>query len=159
MNFNEAFDRLINNEGGYSNHPDDPGGETKFGISKRSYPQINIATLTRDEAKEIYQRDFWIRGQMDSFDGAIAFQAFDAAVNHGIETAIRLLQRAAGVADDGHIGPITVAAIKAKTVTDMLMLFIAYRIRYWTKLSTWPTFGKGWANRAADDLVYAAEDS
>lgn len=159
MNFNQAFDRLISNEGGYVNNLADPGGETKFGISKRSYPQINIATLTCDEAKEIYQRDFWLRGQMDSFDGAISFQAFDAAVNHGIETSIRLLQRAAGVADDGHIGPITVSAIKSKSVTDMLMLFIAYRIRYWTKLSTWPTFGKGWANRAADDLEYASQDS
>lgn len=159
MNFNKAFDRLISNEGGYSNNLADPGGETKFGISKRSYPQIDIAALTCDEAREIYQRDFWLRGQMDSFDGAIAFQAFDAAVNHGIETAIRLLQRAAGVADDGHIGPVTVAAIKSKSVTDMLMLFIAYRIKYWTKLTTWPDFGKGWAGRAADDLIYAVEDS
>lgn len=159
MNFNQAFDRLISNEGGYVNNPNDLGGETKFGISKRSYPQIDIANLTRDEAKEIYQRDFWLRGEMDSFDGAISFQAFDAAVNHGIETAIRLLQRAAGVADDGHIGPITIFAIKEKSVTDMLMLFIAYRIQYWTKLTTWATFGKGWANRAADDLIFAAEDS
>jgi lysozyme family protein len=159
MNFDQAFDRLISNEGGYVNHADDPGGETKFGISKRSYPRIDIKNLTRDEAKQIYRTDFWLRGQMDQYDGAIAFQVFDAAVNHGIETALRLLQRAAGVADDGHIGPVTVATIKSKSVTDMLMLFIAERIRFWTKLSTWPTFGKGWANRAADDLVYAAEDS
>ena len=159
MNFDQAFDRLISNEGGYVNNPDDPGGETKFGISKRSYPLVDIKNLTREQAKAIYLRDFWQRGQMDQYDGAISFQAFDAAVNHGIETAIRLLQRAADVADDGHIGPITVAAIKAKSVTDMLMLYVAWRIRFWTKLSTWPTFGKGWANRAADDLVYAAEDS
>jgi lysozyme family protein len=159
MNFDQAFDRLISNEGGYVNNPADPGGETKFGISKRSYPNLDIANLTRDQAKEIYKADFWERGQMDQFYGAVAFQVFDAAVNHGIETALRLLQRAAGVADDGHIGPLTVAAIKAKSVTDMLMLFIANRIRFWTKLSTWATFGKGWANRAADDLVYAAGDS
>jgi lysozyme family protein len=159
MNFDQAFDRLISNEGGYVNHPDDPGGETKFGISKRSYPRVDIKNLTRDEAKQIYRTDFWLRGQMDQYDGAIAFQVFDAAVNHGIETALRLLQRAAGVADDGHIGPVTVAAIKSKSVTDMLMLFIAQRIRFWTKLTTWDRFGRGWANRAADDLVYAAEDA
>lgn len=159
MNFDQAFERLVSNEGGYVNNPEDPGGETKFGISKRSYPTVDIANLTRDEAKEIYRRDFWQRGSMDQYDGAIAFQAFDAAVNHGIETAIRLLQRAAGVADDGHIGPITIAAIKSKSVTDMLMLFIAQRIKFWTRLSTWATFGRGWANRAADDLIYAAEDS
>lgn len=159
MNFDQAFDRLISNEGGYVNNPADPGGETKFGISKRSYPRVDIKNLSRDQAKQIYKTDFWDRGAMDQYDPAIAFQVFDAAVNHGIETAIRLLQRAAGVADDGHIGQVTIAAIKSKTVTDMLMLFIAYRIRYWTKLSAWATFGKGWANRAADDLVFAAEDA
>lgn len=159
MTFDEAFDRLISSEGGYVNHPSDPGGETKFGISKRSYPRVDIKNLTRDEAKQIYRADFWIRGQMDQYDGAIAFQVFDAAVNHGMGNAIRMLQRAAGVADDGHVGPVTVAAVKSKPVTDMLMLFIAYRIRFWTKLSTWDKFGRGWANRAADNLIYAAEDA
>jgi lysozyme family protein len=159
MNFDQAFDRLISNEGGYVNHQDDPGGETKFGICKRSYPRIDIKNLTRDQAKQIYCTDFWERGRMDQYDGAISYQVFDAAVNHGIENAIRLLQKAAGVADDGHIGPVTIAAVKAKSVTDMLMLFIAWRIRFWTKLSTWDSFGRGWANRAADDLMYAAEDA
>ena len=159
MNFDAAFDRLISNEGGYVNNSADPGGETKFGISKRSYPTVDIKNLTREQAKAIYLRDFWLRGEMSQYDGAIAFQVFDAAVNHGIETAIRLLQRAAGVADDGHIGPVTVAAIKAQSVTDMLMLFLAYRIKFWAKLSTWDTFGRGWAVRAADDLIYAAQDS
>lgn len=159
MNFDLAFERLMGNEGGYSFHPNDPGGETQWGISKRSYPNIDIKSLTRAQAKEIYRRDFWLRASMDEYDPAIAFQVFDAAVNHGIETAVRLLQRAAGVADDGHVGPITIAAVKAKSVTDMLMLFIAHRIMFWTRLSTWATFGKGWANRAAQDLIFAAEDS
>ena len=158
MDFRTAFDRLISNEGGYVNNPKDPGGETKFGISKRAYPNVDIANLTREQARDIYFADFWDRGQMDQYDGAIAFQVFDAAVNHGIETAIRLMQRAAGVADDGHIGPVTVAAVKAKSVTDMLMLFIAERIDFWRKLSTWPTFGNGWAGRAATDLRFAAAD-
>ena len=159
MNFDEAFDRLIDNEGGYSNVPGDPGGETNWGISKRSYPGLDIADLTRNDAKAVYLRDFWQRGQMDQYDGAIAFQVFDIAVNSGIETAVRMLQRAAGVADDGHIGPVTVAAVKAKSVTDMLMLIIAERLDFWRKLSTWPQFGKGWAGRAAADLRYAARDS
>jgi lysozyme family protein len=159
MTFDQAFDRLISNEGGYVNNPADPGGETQWGISKRSYPNVDIKNLTRAQAKEIYRVDFWARGSMQQFDGAVAFQVFDAAVNHGIETAVRMLQRAAGVADDGHIGPVSIAAVTARSVTDVLMLFIAERIRFWTRLSTWSTFSKGWANRAADDLVYAAEDS
>lgn len=159
MTFDQAFDRLMGNEGGYVNDPRDPGGETNWGISKRSYPGVDIRNLTREGAKAIYRRDFWARGRMDEYDGAIAFQVFDVAVNSGVETAVRMLQRAAGVADDGHIGPVTVAAVQAKSVTAMLMLIIAERLDFWRKLSTWPSFGKGWAGRAATDLRYAAGDS
>lgn len=159
MNFDQAFDRLISSEGGYVNHPDDPGGETQWGISKRSYPQANIKALTRGDAKLIYRRDFWDRGSMDQYDPAIAYQVFDIAVNSGIETAVRLLQRAIGVADDGHIGPLTVAAVKARSVTDVIMLLIAERLDFWRKLSTWATFGKGWAGRAAETLRNAAADT
>jgi lysozyme family protein len=158
MTFQTAFDRLMNNEGGYVNDPKDPGGETKWGISKRSYPNLDIRNLTREQAQQIYLVDFWQRGGMDKFADALAFQVFDAAVNHGIETAIRLLQRAADVADDGHIGSVTIAAINGKPAPVMVLRFIAQRIRFWTKLSTWDRFGKGWANRAADDLVYASGD-
>jgi lysozyme family protein len=96
---------------------------------------------------------------MDQFPESVSFQIFDIAVNIGIETAIRILQRASGVADDGNIGPVTISAIKSKSVTDLLMLIVAERLDFWRKLSTWPTFGKGWAGRAAQDLRYAAEDS
>lgn len=159
MTFDEAFDRLIGNEGGYVNDPRDPGGETNWGISKRSYPALNIKALTRDDAKALYRRDFWERGHMDQLPPALAFQAFDAAVNHGISRAIRLVQLAAGVVDDGQVGPKTLAAVSAKSVTDMLMLFVAERLLFWTGLDTWATFGKGWARRAAQDLKYAAADS
>ncbi len=158
MNFDKAFDRLMGNEGGYTDGKGDPGGETKWGISKRAYPGLDIADLPRDHAKVIYERDFWKRGQMDQYDGAISFQVFDAAVNHGIETAVRMLQRAAGVADDGHIGPVTVAAITSQPVSRILALFIAERLWYWTGLSNWPQAGKGWARRAVTDIRYAVQD-
>ena len=159
MNFDISFDRLIGNEGGYtSGLVGDPGGETNWGISKRSYPNIDIKGLTRADAKLIYLNDFWQRGQMDQFDGAIAFQVFDLAVNCGVETAVRLLQRAAGVADDGHIGPVTVAAIKAMRVPVLLVRLIAEELDYRRKLSTFATFGAGWTARVANDLRYAAAD-
>lgn len=157
--FERSFDRLIGHEGGYVNDPADPGGETNWGISKRSYPDLDIASLTREDAKEIYRRDFWEQMKMDEVDGAIAFQVFDAAVNHGIQTAVRMLQRAVGVADDGWVGPRTIAAVNAMSVTDVLSLFLAERIDFWTKLSTWDRFGRGWARRAANDLRFAAADS
>lgn len=158
MSFDTSFDRLISNEGGYVNNPADPGGETKFGICKRSYPQLDIANLTREQAKEIYLRDFWQRGSLDQLDPAIAFQLFDIAVNCGIETSVRMLQRAVNVADDGHIGPVTLERINMLPVSVIVMRLVAERLDYWRKLSTWPAFGAGWAARAAKDLRFATED-
>ncbi len=159
IRFDEMFDRAVGNEGGYVNDPADPGGETNWGISRRSYPALNIKNLSREAAKGIYRRDFWERAHMDEYHPAIAFQVFDFAVNSGIDTAVRKLQAAAGVADDGHVGERTIAAIKAMSVTDLIMRFVAQRLRYWTKLKNWPHDGAGWANRAAKDLEYAAEDA
>lgn len=159
MNFDTAFDRLLGHEGRYSNDPDDPGGETNWGISKRSYPALDIKNLTREQAKQIYLNDFWTAGQMEQFHPAIAFQVFDAAVNHGIRRACKLLQQASGTVQDGVIGAVTVKAIRSRDLNDMLLLFIAYRQKYWTSLDGWPKYGRGWANRNADNMIYAAGDN
>ena len=92
-------------------------------------------------------------------DPAIKYQVFDFAVNSGIQTAVRKLQAAIGVADDGHWGPISANTLAAMDKNDVLMRFIAQRIRFWASLSTWLMFGKGWAIRAAGQLEYAAEDN
>lgn len=157
MDFDTAFSRLIDSEGGYVNDPQDPGGETKFGISKRSYPDLDIANLTLDQAKAIYLRDFW--NPLGDAHPAIKFQAFDFAVNSGIGTAIRKLQLAVGVADDGHWGPISAAALAKMELNDVLLRFLAYRLLFMTDLSTWPAFGRGWARRIAKNLLYSAEDN
>lgn len=157
--FDTAFDRLIGNEGGYVNNPHDPGGETQWGISKASYPSVNIRALTRDDAKLIYLRDFWTRIHADTMHPAVAFQAFDFAVNSGIETAVRYLQKALRVADDGHWGPITQKAVASTDLDDTLMRFNAYRLMYMTRLSGWPNFGRGWARRIAQNLLYGSEDN
>lgn len=159
MNFDTAFDRVIGHEGGYVNHPNDPGGETNWGVSKRSYPHVDIANLTRDEAKEIYRRDFWNRINGDKMPDGVAFQVFDFAINSGIETAIRKLQKAIGVADDGIWGNVSQTVLNETTETDIIMRFVAERLDFWRRLSTWRDFGNGWAGRAAQDLRYGAEDS
>ena len=161
MIFDTAFDRLMLNEGGYSNNRRDRGGETSWGISKVSYPHLNIRTLTKQAAKEIYFTDFWIKGRMDQLNSSLAFQIFDAAVNHGIKRAHKLLQRSVGITEDGVIGPLTLKAIGSRSITDLLMLFIAARIHFFTSLSSeqFDEFGAGWMNRMADNLVYAAKDS
>lgn len=159
MDFNTAFDRLLGNEGGYTPGVGDPGGETNWGISKRSYPNVDIKHLTRDAAKAIYFNDFWSRIHATELADGVAFQAFDFAVNSGIETAVRYLQRAVGAADDGHWGPISRAAADAMSESDTIMRLNAYRLQFMARLSNWPTAGKGWANRIAQNLLYGAVDS
>lgn len=159
MSFDQAFDRLIGHEGGYVNNPADPGGETNWGISKRSYPDVDIRNLTRDQAKEIYRRDFWDRIHGVSLPPGVAFQVFDFAVNSGISTAIRYLQKAAGVADDGYWGPVTQQAVAAMSETDLIMRLNALRLDYMTRLSNWPNASRGWARRIAQNLLLGAEDA
>ena len=159
MNFNEAIERVLGHEGGYVNNPADPGGETQWGISKRSYPNVDIKALTRPQAVEIYRRDFWSAVNADDMPDGVAYQTLDFAVNSGVGTAIRYLQRALGVADDGHFGPVSIAAAKAISESDQIMRLNAERLDFMRKLRTWPTFGNGWAGRIVANLRYGAEDS
>ena len=159
LTFDTAFTRLLGHEGRYVNDPRDPGGETNWGISKRSYPDVDIKNLTRDGAKEIYKRDFWDRIHADKLYDGVAWQAMDFAVNSGISTAVRKLQAALGVADDGHWGPVTEDAAKEMSETDQIMLLNAERLDFMTRLSVWPTFSKGWARRIVGNLRYGAQDS
>lgn len=157
--FDILIERVLDIEAGYVNNPADPGGETKWGISKRSFPHLNIEELTREDAIAIYRRDFWIVIDGDRFRPGVAFQLLDFAVNSGIQTALRKLQRAAGVADDGHVGPITRAALAAMSETDLILRFLAERLDFMTSLINWPSAGRGWARRIAKDLRYAAIDT
>ena len=159
MNFDIAFDRLMGHEGGYTTGEGDPGGETNWGISKRSYPDVDIKALTRDQAKEIYRRDFWDRIRADELHDGVAFQAFDFAVNSGIETAVRKLQAALGVVDDGHWGSVSAHAALAMSESDQIMRLNAQRLHFMTRLAGWSSFGRGWARRIAENLYYGAEDA
>jgi lysozyme family protein len=159
VGFEDLIDRVLGHEGGYVNHPADPGGETQWGISRRSYPNLDIRNLSRAAAVSIYRRDFWQRVSGDFLPPAFAFQALDAAVNHGIETSVRWMQRAAGVADDGVIGPITLGAVRAANPADLVLLFNAERLAFYAKLRTFDSFGRGWCNRVAGNLRYAAGDN
>lgn len=155
----DLVDRVLSHEGGYVNDPNDPGGETKWGISKRSYPHLNIKDLTRQDAIAIYQRDFWQRVQGDKLPVPFVFQALDAAVNHGIGNAVRWMQRAAGVADDGVIGPVTLAAVARQEPADLVLLFNAERLEFYAKLKNFDNFGRGWTIRVAGNLRHAAQDN
>lgn len=162
MTFDTAFDRLMGHEGGYVNHPNDPGGETMWGVTiavaRASGYSGPMRDLPRDTAKAIYRAQYWDKVQADRMPFPVAFQVFDAAVNHGADRAAKLLQRAAGVTDDGVIGPKTLAAVAAVPAAALLMLFNAEREQFYTDLKTWPSFGKGWSRRVVTNLRYAARD-
>ena len=157
--FDLFIERILGHEGGYVNNSNDPGGETKWGISKRSYPTLNIAALTREDAKNIYFRDFWLLIRADQLPDGVAYQLFDFAVNSGIGTAIRYYQRALRVADDGHWGPISQKAANETSESDQIMRLVGERMIFQTRLSNWKDAGKGWTVRNANNLFYGSEDS
>jgi lysozyme family protein len=155
MNFDESFERVVGHEGGYVNDPADPGGETKFGVSKRSYPAENIPELTLERAKVLYKRDFWGPAGCEFLPEAVRDDLFDTAVNAGVKQAIRLLQRACGEEDDGLLGPRTLQACQSMNPSRLVARFQGYRLEFLTSLKGWERFGKGWARRAADYLKRA----
>lgn len=159
VTFEVAIERILSHEGGYVNHPNDPGGETKWGIAKRSYPNEDIKNMTRERAKELYEQDFWNPVCKLIPDGAMRFQLLDAAVNHGMGNAVRFLQRAIGVADDGWFGAASTKAYLEMEQVDVHLLFVAERLEFWTKLKTFDSFGRGWTRRGAQNLRYIAQDN
>ncbi|HEV7380388.1 MAG TPA: glycosyl hydrolase 108 family protein [Dyadobacter sp.] len=131
MNFDEAIEHVLSSEGGYVNNPNDSGGETKYGISKRSYPKLDIKNLTRAQAKAIYRTDFWDKVKADQLASAVRFHVFDFAVNAGVSTAIKTLQFAAGSKKDGVLGPNTIKGSQRVSARD----FGVARIRHYTALA------------------------
>lgn len=157
--FERAFIALIGDEGGYVNDPRDPGGETKFGISKRAYPSENIKSLTLERAKQIYHRDYWQSCMCDEFSYAAGYLLFDAAVNMGVGTAIQLMQEALDVVADGRIGPITRRAIAQNAnSTEFVVRFQAERGLYYASLHHFNVYGRGWLRRVIRGAIEATAE-
>lgn len=160
--FQTALKRVLQHEGGYVNHPSDPGGETNYGITKSVARQYGFKGSMKDIpmsiVEKIYKDQYWDAMSCDNFEFAIAFHMFDAAVNHGLINARKLIQRAVNVKDDGIIGSISLAAIRKTPQLLFVNSFMAERISFYTKISTFPTFGRGWMSRMVDNLRYSLED-
>lgn len=151
--FFEAVTRTLQHEGGYSDDPDDAGGETNFGISKRSYPYINIRNLTVDTARNIYRRDFWeAPGYYGIENCELACKVFDLGVNMGTGRTTRFLQMAANLlgctlAVDSIIGPNTLGAINNFRYPSALLMALKYLAAgYYIDLEQ-PWYLTGWLNR------------
>lgn len=158
-NFDQAFTDLLGHEGGYSNNPADPGGETNWGITVAVARENGYVGAMKDMdqsvAKVIYAKKYWLSA-FDQLPYPVAFQVFDAAVNSGVGQSVRWLQRSVGMADDGKIGPVTLAAATKADPVKLMAIFNAERLLFMTALSTWGSFGKGWARRVATNLKKGA---
>lgn len=169
--FETTFSRTIGHEGKFQANPKDRGnwtsgkegvGElkgTKWGLAAMTYPHLDIANITLEQAKEIYYNDWWLKLKMERWPNVMKYQMFDAAFNHGSGRANQFLQFAARVKDDGIIGPNTIKAVNMTDPNDIVMRFLAKRLRYFTEVKTWKEFSKGWTLRVAQCLEYAAEDN
>ena len=144
--FEKAFDVIIGVEGRYSNDANDPGGETMYGISKKAYPLEDIGALTKARAKELYKRDYWDKVKGDQLPHPLCLFAFDAAVNQGVDAAIKMLQKSLGVPQDGIIGGATLAKAE-KASPEIACLFMADRALRYTGTRGFDNFGRGWFKR------------
>jgi len=162
MNAREAIERVLVHEGGYVNHPKDPGKATNLGITEAVARENgyhgDMRYLTKDVAIDIYKKQYWDKCRCDDMPIALAFQVFDAAVNHGVRNASQWIQREAGASPDGVIGNQTIAAIAQHDVSQLVFGFMATRVNFYTNLPTFNSFGRGWMRRMAGNLRYAKQD-
>jgi lysozyme family protein len=153
-NYQRALALVLEHEGGWSDHPADPGGATMKGVTLATFRSF-VPNATKDDLRnistymlgKIYREGYWQKVRGDDLPAGVDYAVFDFAVNSGPRRAIMALQRAVGVADDGRIGPITLAAVKRKSPEDIITRICSDRLSFMRRLSTWPTFGRGWQRR------------
>jgi len=155
--FDEIIEVVLEHEGGYVNDPKDPGGETNFGIAKRSHPDVDIKNLTKEGAKEIYKEVYWDKNKVESLPEELWHIYFDMCVNQGKSRAVKIIQRAVNgkggsLTVDGGMGPMTITAIgKSRVELDRVR---AYRVKYYSDLVTkkpdLERFYFGWFKRALE---------
>ncbi len=153
--FKEIIEKVLEHEGGYVNDPKDLGGETKYGITKRFYPDVDIKNLTIEQATEIYKKDYWDKNKVESLPQNLWHIYFDMCVNMGKRTAVKVLQRAAvnkgrDIEVDGGLGPMTIGALKGVELDRVR----AFRVKYYVDLITarpeQEKFFLGWFRRATE---------
>lgn len=155
MTFETAVDFILAKEGGYVNDPNDSGLETNFGISKRSYPDLDIASLSPDDARSIYYSDFWERLKIEMMPNPIRLPFFDCAINQGPGFATVSLQRVAGTKPDGIIGYLTLAALQTRDIQAIRREFILKRMEAYKVARNWSRYGAGWATRLLEVALHA----
>lgn len=157
--FAQCLNAVLHHEGGYSDHPSDPGGATNMGITRKTLarwrkvspwtdlPKSAVRALTREEAAQIYRANYWNPCRAGDLPAGVDLALFDFAVNSGPDRAVRVLQAALGVAADGELGPKTLAAVEAADRKALIDAVCDRRLAFLRGLATFPVFGRGWVSR------------
>lgn len=164
--FSRSLPLILAHEGGYVNHPADPGGATMKGVTQATYDgwrskqglaAQSVRNITADEIGAIYRRDYWDAVKGEDLPAGVSYAVFDFAVNSGVKRASRFLQKVVGTAQDGVIGPATIAAVKAIPPAKLIDQFCDDRMAFLRSLGTFSTFGRGWTRRVDDVRTRAKE--
>tara|TARA_Y100000004_G_scaffold195630_1_gene263190 strand:+ start:5904 stop:6413 length:510 start_codon:yes stop_codon:yes gene_type:complete len=154
-NFHDSLIMLLKHEGGFVNHPRDPGGMTNLGVTKKVYEEWMGREVTEQEmrdlqpkdVRDLYKKNYWDRCKCDDLPSGLDFAVFDWAVNSGTGRASKGVQKACGAEPDGAIGPKTLALVEGQNTEYMIEKFGEIRQKFYESLSTFDTFGKGWTRR------------
>jgi lysozyme family protein len=157
-NWDTCIEMILHHEGGYVNHPKDPGGETNLGVTKRVYEEHggtkDMKDLTIEDVKPIYKKSYWDRVKGDDLPAGLDLCVFDFGVNAGTGRAAKFLQTMIGTVADGGIGPNTLKKLdeylEEHSVADAIRNYQDERQGYYESLSTFETFGKGWTRRVKE---------
>tara|TARA_R110000744_G_scaffold217238_9_gene336001 strand:- start:6815 stop:7291 length:477 start_codon:yes stop_codon:yes gene_type:complete len=157
VNFSEAIVTILKHEGGYVNDKVDPGGETKYGISKKSFPQYDIKNLSIEDAKDIYRRHFWDTSKSEKIKAELRLDYFDMCVNMGQGNAVKILQKTVNnspgekISVDGRIGPMTIEASNRVSVKRLRSFRVLYYAKLIMKKPTLEKYWYGWFKRSLQD--------
>lgn len=159
QNYDVSLIAVLKHEGGFVDHPRDPGGATNQGVTQAVYddwredhqlPKQSVRDISAVEVMALYKTQYWNRVKGDELPSGVDYAVFDFAVNSGTHRAARYLQEAVGVGIDGQIGPVTLAAVKAIPAQDLVTAICDARMAFLRRLGTFDTFGKGWTRRVED---------
>ncbi|NBS68269.1 hypothetical protein EBT31_05050 [bacterium] len=159
----DALAHVLKSEGGYVNHPSDPGGRTNLGVTQRVWEEWvkhdvdekQMRELTPEMVAPLYQEKYWQRVKGDELPAGIDYCVFDASVNSGVGRASKWLQEVCGTQPDGVIGPMTLRVAQAIVPTDLVNMYCDKRLAFLKELKTWETFGKGWERRVEEVRSHA----
>lgn len=158
-NFDNVIGDVLKNEGGYVDHPRDPGEATNMGITRKTLaawrgvtpwydlPKQAVKDLTVDEAKKIYKAKYWDKVKGDLLPAGLDYAVFDFGLHSGPAVAVKKLQALVGTEADGVVGNKTLSAVANRDIVELLEAYFDVRMKFLRSLSTWGTFGKGWTNR------------